>query len=74
MLLIMDEVDGMSSGDRGGAAELCSLIATTKVPSSLSPFSLCLSSISLLLPPSPSFSLYLPSITKIVDTDHMYMQ
>lgn len=31
MLLIMDEVDGMSGGDRGGSAELASLIRKTKV-------------------------------------------
>lgn len=29
-LLIMDEVDGMSSGDRGGMAELIQLIKKTK--------------------------------------------
>jgi replication factor C subunit 1 len=28
----MDEVDGMSSGDRGGLAELCQLIKTSKFP------------------------------------------
>lgn len=32
VVLIMDEVDGMSSGDRGGIAELVSIIKTTKVP------------------------------------------
>ncbi len=32
MVLIMDEVDGMSSGDRGGVAELISLIKETKIP------------------------------------------
>ncbi|KAI7855495.1 replication factor RFC1 C terminal domain-containing protein [Circinella umbellata] len=32
VVLVMDEVDGMSGGDRGGAAELASLIKTTKVP------------------------------------------
>ena len=31
-VLIMDEVDGMSSGDRGGVAELISLIKITKIP------------------------------------------
>lgn len=31
IILIMDEVDGMSSGDRGGVAELCSIIAGSKV-------------------------------------------
>ncbi|KAL9642133.1 hypothetical protein ABK040_007138 [Willaertia magna] len=31
-LVIMDEVDGMSSGDRGGVAELVQLIKLTKVP------------------------------------------
>ncbi|KNC53144.1 replication factor C subunit 1 [Thecamonas trahens ATCC 50062] len=31
-VLIMDEVDGMSSGDRGGLAELAAIIKTTKVP------------------------------------------
>lgn len=30
-VLIMDEVDGMSSGDRGGMAELILLIKKTKV-------------------------------------------
>ncbi len=28
----MDEVDGMSSGDRGGIAAIIQLIKTTKVP------------------------------------------
>jgi len=28
----MDEVDGMSSGDRGGVAELIALIKKTQVP------------------------------------------
>lgn len=28
----MDEVDGMSAGDRGGSAELINLIKKTKVP------------------------------------------
>ncbi|CDH56922.1 replication factor c subunit 1 [Lichtheimia corymbifera JMRC:FSU:9682] len=32
VLLIMDEVDGMSGGDRGGSAELAALIRKTKVP------------------------------------------
>ncbi|KAA8495911.1 Replication factor C subunit 1 [Porphyridium purpureum] len=31
-VIIMDEVDGMSSGDRGGSQELIQLIKTTKVP------------------------------------------
>ncbi|KAJ3189430.1 hypothetical protein HDU85_003060 [Gaertneriomyces sp. JEL0708] len=31
-VLIMDEVDGMSGGDRGGTAELIQLIKKTKVP------------------------------------------
>lgn len=31
VLLIMDEVDGMSGGDRGGSAELAALIRKTKV-------------------------------------------
>lgn len=31
-VLIMDEVDGMSSGDRGGMAHLISFIRTTKIP------------------------------------------
>jgi replication factor C subunit 1 len=31
-LIIMDEVDGMSGGDRGGNAELIQLIKSTKVP------------------------------------------
>ncbi len=31
-VLIMDEVDGMSAGDRGGVAELISMIKTTKIP------------------------------------------
>lgn len=32
ILLIMDEVDGMSSGDRGGMAELISYLKKTKIP------------------------------------------
>ncbi|KAI8093321.1 uncharacterized protein BX664DRAFT_329437 [Halteromyces radiatus] len=32
VLLIMDEVDGMSGGDRGGSAELARLIRSTKIP------------------------------------------
>ncbi|CAG8611776.1 9572_t:CDS:10, partial [Paraglomus occultum] len=32
LLIIMDEVDGMSAGDRGGIAELTSLIKKTQVP------------------------------------------
>lgn len=31
-MLIMDEVDGMSSGDHGGMAELISVIKTTQIP------------------------------------------
>lgn len=31
-VLLMDEIDGMSSGDRGGMAELSLMIKTTKVP------------------------------------------
>lgn len=31
-VLIMDEVDGMSSGDRGGITELISIIKKTKIP------------------------------------------
>lgn len=31
-VLIMDEVDGMSSGDRGGIAEIIALIKKTNVP------------------------------------------
>ena len=31
VVLIIDEVDGMSGGDRGGSAELASLIRKTKV-------------------------------------------
>lgn len=31
VVLIMDEVDGMSGGDRGGSAELAALIRKTKV-------------------------------------------
>ena len=31
-LLIMDEVDGMLSGDRGGTAALIKMIKTSKVP------------------------------------------
>ncbi|KAL2913819.1 DNA replication factor C complex subunit Rfc1 [Polyrhizophydium stewartii] len=31
-VLIMDEVDGMSAGDRGGSAELIQIIKKTKVP------------------------------------------
>jgi replication factor C subunit 1 len=30
--IIMDEVDGMSTGDRGGIAELISMIKKTQVP------------------------------------------
>ncbi|KAL1939716.1 hypothetical protein VTO73DRAFT_9749 [Trametes versicolor] len=30
--LIMDEVDGMSAGDRGGVGALCALIKKTKIP------------------------------------------
>ena len=33
--LIMDEVDGMSAGDRGGVGALAALIRRTKVSSSL---------------------------------------
>ncbi|KAI9269006.1 replication factor RFC1 C terminal domain-containing protein [Phascolomyces articulosus] len=32
VVLIMDEVDGMSGGDRGGSAELAALIRKTKIP------------------------------------------
>jgi replication factor C subunit 1 len=32
VVLIMDEVDGMSAGDRGGMQELISLIKETKIP------------------------------------------
>lgn len=32
ILLIMDEVDGMSAGDRGGMAELIVLLKKTKIP------------------------------------------
>ncbi|KAI9361124.1 replication factor RFC1 C terminal domain-containing protein [Pilaira anomala] len=32
VVLIMDEVDGMSGGDRGGAAELASMIKKSKIP------------------------------------------
>ncbi|GAN09055.1 DNA replication factor C, large subunit [Mucor ambiguus] len=32
VVLIMDEVDGMSAGDRGGAAELAQLIRKSKIP------------------------------------------
>jgi replication factor C subunit 1 len=31
-LLIMDEVDGMSSGDRGGVAAIINMVKSTKVP------------------------------------------
>lgn len=31
-LIIMDEVDGMSSGDRGGITAIINLIKTSKVP------------------------------------------
>jgi replication factor C subunit 1 len=31
-VIIMDEVDGMSAGDRGGSAELIQIIKKTKVP------------------------------------------
>jgi replication factor C subunit 1 len=34
-VLIMDEVDGMSAGDRGGVAALISLIKKTKVGQNL---------------------------------------
>src|ERR1051325_8639734 len=32
MLILMDEIDGMSAGDRGGVSELIQLIKKTKVP------------------------------------------
>ena len=32
IVLIMDEVDGMSGGDRGGVTELISIIKSTKIP------------------------------------------
>jgi replication factor C subunit 1 len=32
VVLIMDEVDGMSAGDRGGAAELAAMIRKAKIP------------------------------------------
>src|SRR6185437_12339540 len=32
LVVIMDEVDGMSAGDRGGMAELIALIKQSKVP------------------------------------------
>lgn len=32
VVLIMDEVDGMSGGDRGGAVELASMIKKSKIP------------------------------------------
>ncbi|RUS23369.1 hypothetical protein BC937DRAFT_93313 [Endogone sp. FLAS-F59071] len=32
VVLIMDEVDGMSAGDRGGSVELAKLIKNTKIP------------------------------------------
>ena len=32
VVLIMDEVDGMSEGDRGGAAELARMIKESKIP------------------------------------------
>jgi len=32
VVLVMDEVDGMSAGDRGGAAEMAKLIKNTKIP------------------------------------------
>jgi len=31
LVLIMDEIDGMSGGDRGGVGALKKIIATTKV-------------------------------------------
>lgn len=31
-MLIMDEVDGMSAGDRGGISALIEIIRTTKIP------------------------------------------
>jgi hypothetical protein len=35
VVLVMDEVDGMSAGDRGGAAEMAKLIKKSKVRMSL---------------------------------------
>lgn len=35
VVLVMDEVDGMSAGDRGGAAEMAKLIKKSKVRISL---------------------------------------
>ncbi|KAI8059451.1 P-loop containing nucleoside triphosphate hydrolase protein [Gongronella butleri] len=32
VVLIMDEVDGMTAGDRGGSVELAKMIKTTKIP------------------------------------------
>ncbi|CAM0137347.1 unnamed protein product [Umbelopsis sp. WA50703] len=32
VVLVMDEVDGMSAGDRGGAAEMAKLIKNSKIP------------------------------------------
>lgn len=32
IVIIMDEVDGMSAGDRGGVGALCALIKKTRVP------------------------------------------
>lgn len=32
LLFILDEIDGMSKGDKGGVAELCRIIPTTKTP------------------------------------------
>ncbi|KAI9477089.1 replication factor RFC1 C terminal domain-containing protein [Zychaea mexicana] len=32
VVLVMDEVDGMTSGDRGGAVELAGMIKNTKIP------------------------------------------
>jgi replication factor C subunit 1 len=31
-VLLMDEIDGMSSGDRGGMAELANMVKSTKIP------------------------------------------
>lgn len=39
--LIMDEVDGMSAGDRGGVGALAALIKKTKVSHLVSSISFC---------------------------------
>lgn len=40
-VIVMDEVDGMSSGDRGGVQELIKLIKTTKVANTVYCIGIC---------------------------------